>query len=248
MFREDFMLNPDSPLPLYFQLARELEETIDSGKLKKGSRLPTEGFLANVNGIGRPTVRQALEILQRKGLIIKRKGSGTFVSQVPKAVDLFSLAGTSAAFLKEGIKIGRSIITGLELMKPRDKDNPLEGIKVYHLKRLDTVGGNPILIEDIFMEATLFKGIEKYNLIDQSLSGIIENEFFLKPGGCRQSFGIKFCGEEEAGLLGLEAAEPVLSVKRELYFNQDKKSFYSELLCRTDRFVFYQDFEGVSHE
>jgi GntR family transcriptional regulator len=235
------MINPDSPIPLYFQLARDLEEMIDAGKLKKGTRIPSENDLSRYNGIGRPTVRQALDVLQRKGLIRKEKGSGTFVSGPAKAVNLFSLAGTSAAFLEKGIIIGRKIVKGLELSVPREEDNPLNGIRVYRLKRLSTVGGEPVLFEDIFMSERLFRGLEKYDLGGQPLSRIIEKEFFLKPAGGRQSFGVKLTGEEEASLLGLAAGEPVLSVKRELYFRQDKKCFYSELLCRTDRFVFYQD-------
>ncbi len=242
------MINPDSPLPLYFQLARDLQEMIDSGELKKGGRVPSETALSSSYGIGRPTVRQALDLLHRKGLIMKRKGSGTFVSEAPKAVNLFSLAGTSAAFMKEGIKVRRTTVRKLELIIPGDKTNPLHGIRVYHMSRLNIAEGFPVLLEDIFMDAGLFKGIEKFDLIKQPLSGVIENEFFLTPAGGRQSFGIKFCRAGEAKLLGLGTNEPALSVKRELYFKQNKKAFYSELLCRTDRFVFYQDLGGKIYE
>ena len=239
------MINHDSPLPLYFQLARDIREKIESGELKKGVRLPSEISLSDAHGTGRPTVRQALELLQRKGLVVKRKGSGTFVSDAPKAIDLFSLAGTSAAFMKEGLQVKRTLIKGLETVMP-DETNPLYGVKSFRMLRLSSVEGFPVLLEDIFMDALLFRGIEKFDLEERPLSNIIETEFYMKPSGGRQSFGIKFCEEYESRLLGLGMNDPVLSVKRELYFKQYRKAFYTELLCRTDRFVFYQDLGGLA--
>jgi GntR family transcriptional regulator len=235
------MVDHNSPLPLYFQLARDIQEMIDSGELERGERVPSEISLSESYRIGRPTVRQALDLLQRKGLVLKRKGSGTFVREVPKAVSLFSLAGTSAAFMREGIKVKRNLIRELELIVPEDISNPLKGLKVYHLSRLNTVEGSPVLLEEIFMNSDIFKGIEKFDLGKNSLSAVIENEFYMKPEGGRQSFGVKLCRPGEAILLGLGRNKPVLWVKRELYFRQNRKAFYSEILCRTDKFVFYQD-------
>ncbi|MGA2142140.1 MAG: GntR family transcriptional regulator [Brevinematales bacterium] len=240
-------MNHESPLPLYFQLARDIREMIESGELKKGARLPSEMALSDTHGIGRPTVRQALELLQRKGLVIKRKGSGTFVSESPKAIDLFSMAGTSAAFMKEGLQVKRTLVKVLEKVMP-DETNPLYGIKSFRLLRLSSVDGFPVILEEIFMDSLLFRGIEKFDLEKRPLSNIIETEFYMKPSGGRQSFGIKFCGEYESGLLGLGRNDPVLSVKRELYFKQYSNVFYTELLCRTDRFVFYQDLGDLAGE
>src|SRR5438046_1919076 len=84
------MLNPGSPLPLYQQLAELLSREIASGSLEPGARLPSELELARRHDIGRPTVRQATELLVQRGLAERRRGSGTFVRQAPRRVDLFS--------------------------------------------------------------------------------------------------------------------------------------------------------------
>ena len=68
------MLNTESPLPLYHQLAEILTAEIRSGEYPPGSRIPAEMGLAQTYGIGRPTVRQAVDLLVRKGLVKRRRG------------------------------------------------------------------------------------------------------------------------------------------------------------------------------
>ena len=81
-------LNSSSPLPLYHQLAELLQERIRSGEYPAGVRIPSEPELARTYGIGRPTVRQATDVLVRRQLVERRRGSGTFVVEPPEQVDL----------------------------------------------------------------------------------------------------------------------------------------------------------------
>ncbi len=239
------MLNPESPIPLYFQLAQELESRIESGDYKEGSRLPSENDLSGSYGIGRPTVRQALDLLSRKGFLVRRKGSGTYVEGPRRPVNLFSMAGTSSAFLKEGIDIERKICSGPCFRDVKQAGNPLKGKRAYCLSRLSLYEGEPVLLEDIYIDPDFFRGIEKYDPGSRPLSKIIEDEFFMKPSGGRQSFGADSCGGEKAVLLRIEKKSPVLTVKRELYFRGRSGVFYTEIFCRTDRFEFYQDLGEV---
>lgn len=66
-------------LTRYRRIARSLRDRITSGELPPGSRLPTERQLAADRGVSLPTIRQALEDLQREGLVERRHGIGTFV-------------------------------------------------------------------------------------------------------------------------------------------------------------------------
>src|ERR1041384_5542017 len=104
------MLNPASPLPLYQQLAELLGRDIQSGSLAEGARLPSEPELAGKHGIGRPTVRQATELLVQRGLIERRRGSGTFVKTAPRRVDLFSLGGTLQSFRAGGVDLETTLL------------------------------------------------------------------------------------------------------------------------------------------
>ena len=73
------MVDKKSPVPLYIQLRDTLREAVGAGEYPAGSQLPTEFELARRYGLGRATVRSALDLLLRDGVIEKRHGVGTFV-------------------------------------------------------------------------------------------------------------------------------------------------------------------------
>ena len=98
-------------IPLYHQLADWLMAGIlAAGEFAAGDRIPSEPQLARTFGIGRPTVRQATDLLIRRRRLERRRGSGTFVVEPPEQVDLFSLAGTMASFQRGGVDVRRALL------------------------------------------------------------------------------------------------------------------------------------------
>ncbi len=75
------------PLPRHARLAdrlyEQILEQIVSGKLEKGSRLPSEAELCRLFQVSRPIVREALSRLQADGLVRSRQGSGSYIEQQP---------------------------------------------------------------------------------------------------------------------------------------------------------------------
>jgi GntR family transcriptional regulator len=67
--------------PLYVEVMEELERLIKGRKLQPGEKLPSVESLTEILGVSRSTVREALANLETQGLIIRKQGSGTFVSQ-----------------------------------------------------------------------------------------------------------------------------------------------------------------------
>jgi GntR family transcriptional regulator len=87
-------IDRSTPVPLYFQLAQQIEAAIADGRLTPGMRLVTELRLAKQLGLSRPTVRQAMDYLVDKGLIVRQRGmAGTRVvsTGVRRPLDLSSL-------------------------------------------------------------------------------------------------------------------------------------------------------------
>ena len=62
---------------LYQKIANDLRESIYSGTLKEGERLPTEMDLAKQYDVSRITSKRALEELKQSGLAYSIRGSGT---------------------------------------------------------------------------------------------------------------------------------------------------------------------------
>src|SRR5215831_9839861 len=63
-------------------VAARIEELIASGRLKSGRRLPSERQLAELLGVSRGSIREAITELEVKGLVTRRPGSGTHI-QIP---------------------------------------------------------------------------------------------------------------------------------------------------------------------
>ena len=243
------MLNPQSPIPLYHQLADILLAGIRAGDYPPDTRIPSEHALAAAYGIGRPTVRQAIDLLVRKRILVRKRGSGTYVLTRQKEIDLFSLAGTTSAFHREGTSVITHILQGIRLETVEsDPENPFFGRSAYFLSRLTRVEAAPVLIEDIYLHAGIFAGIDAVNLEGRSLSQIVDERYFMRPVSGRQTFRIGYVEGGKAADLAVSSATPILLVKRFLNFPQAENAIYSELYCRTDQFVFSQTIGGMTDD
>lgn len=80
------------PKRLYEQIAEQIEAFILSKRLEPGTRLPPERELAEMLGVSRPSVREALIALETAGHIEVRTGDGTFVRGQNGVRPIFSLA------------------------------------------------------------------------------------------------------------------------------------------------------------
>ncbi len=75
-------LRPIKPAKISDAIVNQLKELILNGSLKPGDRLPSERELVQQLSVSRPSVREALLILEAKGMVKCRQGGGTFVSDV----------------------------------------------------------------------------------------------------------------------------------------------------------------------
>ncbi|UCD91209.1 MAG: GntR family transcriptional regulator [Desulfobacterales bacterium] len=243
------MLNTKSPIPLYHQLADILLVKIRSGAYPPGSKIPSEHRLSAQYHIGRPTARQATDVLVRKGILVRKRGSGTFVREENEEVDLFSLAGTISSFHKKGILVKTQLLQKVRLkIIKNDPENPFANKTAYFFSRISRVESEPVLIEDIYLHDVLFAGIDRIHLAGRSLSQVVDEHYFLRPYAGKQNFRIGYLAGKRARALGVAEVTPILTVKRFLHFEPAKNAIYSELYCRTDRFVFSQTLGGMTDE
>lgn len=76
-----YRVDRDSPVPVYYQIAFALRERIAHGEWRRGNQIPSEPELAQAFGVSRMTIRQALVHLEQDDVIVRRRGSGTFVNR-----------------------------------------------------------------------------------------------------------------------------------------------------------------------
>lgn len=239
------MLNPNSPLPLYHQLAEILMDRIRHQVYPPGARIPSEHELAAQYRIGRPTVRQATDLLIQRGILERRRGSGSYVIEPKPQIGLFSLAGTLSAFREKGFAVTATILAPLVLeTAPADPDNPFAGRRAFQLTRVSRVAEAPVLLESFFLDPVLFAGIEDLDLEGHSLSELVAQRFFLTPVGGHQSFRVAQPEAAVARALDVTPRTRLLLVKRAIDFAKAPAAVFAVMWCRTDRFAFSQDLPG----
>jgi len=158
-------LDRSSPIPLYLQLATRLEEQIRCGEIGVGSRLPPEITLAQEAGLNRNTVRQAIALLVRKGLVEKQKGVGSFVrrgdalypvhdlGRMTSFVDDFDVAGIEVEDVvlsrrQEPANHALAELLGLEA-----------GSAVVRIERLRLANQTPFVLEQEYFPYDQFHGL-----------------------------------------------------------------------------------------
>lgn len=243
------MLNIKSPIPLYRQLSDIILEGIRNRKYLPGSRIPSELSLAKQYGVGRPTVRQATDFLERKQILTRKRGSGTYVHEKKQEVDLLSIAGTISSFQKKGVNVFTKISKpiGLILVK-KNFENPFYNKEAYYFSRISYADEIPALLEDIYLDPDVFKDIDRIDLTNRSLSQIVEEKYYLRPSGAKQNFKIAYLAKKNSRLLCISPEVPVLAVNRFIHFSDMENAIYSDIFCRTERFVFSQTLKGFDNE
>ena len=234
----DLVLDRTSPVPLYYQLSQQLEQAIASGALQPGDRIDTEVELSRRYGLSRPTVRQAIQELVSKGLLVRRRGVGTQVvhSQVRRQVQLTSLYDDLASSNHRP----RTKVLHLGHV-PADAAvaaalNVEAGSSVLALERLRLDGDQPLAI----MRNWLPDGLIGPTDADLEGTGLYE---LLRRSGVHlrvadQRIGAAAATSAQARLLGLTSGAPLLTMQRTAFDVSGRAVEYATHVYRADAHSF----------
>ncbi|MEU0194781.1 GntR family transcriptional regulator [Streptomyces afghaniensis] len=234
----DFALDRGSPVPLYYQLAQQLEAAIEHGILAPGNLLGNEVDLSVRLGLSRPTVRQAIQSLVDKGLLVRRRGVGTQVvhSQVKRPLELSSLyddleeAGqgpTTQVVRHEVVPASCDVAAALGVA---------EGSEVTVLDRLRCTHGQPVALLCNYLPASLL------DLDDARLESTGLYRMMRSAGitlhSARQRVSARAAGAEEAARLDEEEGAALLTMQRTAYDDTGRPVEYGTHIYRASRYTF----------
>jgi len=228
-----------SNIPYYIQLEEILKERIRRGELKPGDQLPGEFELCEQYGISRTVVRQALHEIELEGLIQKKKGKGTFVAE-PKINE--NLVQKLTGFYQDMSSRGQTPKTQVlrfEVIPASTKIANLlhlsPGTLVHCIERLRSVSDAPIVLVTTYIPYHLCPTLNQYDLTNQSLYGILENEFGLQISHGRRSIEAVSANEREAQLLEVSQGSPLILLDSVTYLADDTPMEYYHAVHRGDR-------------
>lgn len=233
-----FSLDRQSPVPLYYQLSQELERAIREGDVKPGEHIETEVELAKRLGLSRPTVRQAIQDLVNKGLLVRRRGVGTQVvhSQMRRSVELTSLYDD----LSEAQHAPATTVLSLQV-KPADARLAAslrvdEGERVLHIRRLRFMDGEPLAIMRNWIPAALLT-TSKEELEETGLYEVMRRQG-LNVRVANQRIGAAVASAADARLLEVKAGSPLLIMERTAFDDAGRVVETSAHKYRADSYSF----------
>ncbi|WP_432117680.1 GntR family transcriptional regulator [Streptomyces sp. bgisy032] len=234
----DFALDRASPVPLYYQLARQLEAAIEHGVLTPGDLLGNEVDLSVRLGLSRPTVRQAIQSLVDKGLLVRRRGVGTQVvhSQVRRPLELSSLYDDLEA---AGQGPTTQVVRNEVVAAPCDVAAALgvpEGGEVTVLERLRRTHGQPVALLCNYLPATLLD-LDSARLESTGLYRMLRGAG-LTLHSARQTVGARAATAQEAARLDEAAGAALLTMQRTAYDDTGRAVEYGRHLYRASRYTF----------
>jgi GntR family transcriptional regulator len=142
-------------LPLYIQISELLTREIAAGLYAEGDRLPPESELATTLDVAVGTLRKALAELEARGLLERRQGSGTYVKSGSLIGDPSS-SGVYGFFKLELLRGGglptASVIDLAKIATPESFQASFSKL-CYRVRRLRSLGGLPVAIEEIYFDA-----------------------------------------------------------------------------------------------
>jgi GntR family transcriptional regulator len=229
-------LNPRGSLPLYQQLQRALKVAIDQHILSPDDALPAERDLAQDFNVSRITVRKALDGLVGDGLLVRRQGSGNFVSaRVEKNFAMLT------SFSEDMRARGRSPRTAW-LKRSSGTVTPEEalalrlspGTPVYRFHRLRFADEAPMAIEYATIVAAALPSLEE---VDQSLYEALEKSGH-RPVRALQRLRAVLLTADQAELLKAQAGDAGLLVERLGSLRDGRAIEFSQSYYRGDIYDF----------
>ncbi|SPE64176.1 HTH-type transcriptional repressor YvoA [Streptomyces netropsis] len=233
-----FTLDRGSPVPLYFQLSQQLEAAIEQGGLAPGSLLGNEIELAARLGLSRPTVRQAIQSLVDKGLLVRRRGVGTQVvhSQVKRPLELSSLYDDlEAAGQKPATRVLRNTVEPATA-RVAAALGVAEGADVVYIERLRLAHGEPMAhlrnhlpVGLLDLGGDALEGTGLYRLM-RSASITLHS--------ARQTVGARAATAEEGERLAEPTGAPLLTMERTTFDDTGRAVEFGSHLYRASRYAF----------
>ncbi|MBP1763670.1 MAG: yvoA [Firmicutes bacterium] len=223
-------------LPVYYRLAQDIKRQVESGELKDGDMLPTEGQLGETYGISRMTVRQGLGLLAEAGLIETVKGKGTFVRRprlnqlVINLNDPLAAQGKSNRYKVLDVKVLRN---EPELARQLGLD---EDAKIICLRRMLYINGQPAAVEEKHLAYLRGKPLLESQLEGDDFAELVAKHHDSVPVRNDMEIAVGVLSEEHARLLEEEPQQPALVIRQSIYAKDGKLLGTSRLVCHKDRY------------
>lgn len=229
-------LSMDSDIPLYTQLVGIIKQNISSGELGVGDLLPSEAELCRTMGISRNTVRQAIGELEEEGLVVRKRGKGTFVADPNN-----SRRGVRYSFTTEVSSLGKtpsSTLVDFGVVIPTravcQRMDLQERTPVYCFTRVRNVDGEPLILETSYYPQYIYPNLTREMVQTHSFYSLLYH-VGITPFSAEDSYESVILDAPRASLLGVEPGSCAFYHQRRTRTEDGRIYEYTRSYIRGDR-------------
>lgn len=204
------------------RLRDELLEEITSSQLPPGTKLPTEGELAERFNVSRATVRDAVRALVEAGYVTRRRGSGSYVSErrrMPHGLD--STLSYLAMIESAGARAGMHVLSAAFEVCTEDESalHLTTGESVLAVERVRTADDRPVIYSRDRIPARLLRADLELHELDPSLFGLLKSSGHAADHATATLRAVA-SSAHEARVLGVRKGHPLLYIE-EIDYDRD---------------------------
>lgn len=227
-------------VPLYLQISAVLKEKIIKKEYEYGDYIPSEAELQKIYDVSRITARQAIQELEKDGMVQRARGKGTMVIYQKQIEEyLTSIRSFTNEMLERNMQPGtKSAHISIEKTDQHLAEifHVEEGVPIYRLERIRTGDGIPIVVFHTYLSMRLNLPLED-DLYMGSLYEILE-EKGCEPVHVTEKFDCMIPNEHICESLNIEKLQPVLRRIRLAYDMNGEIVEYTIGYYRGDRYSY----------
>ncbi len=225
----------DTPMPRYFQLADLFRQRIARGDWPKKHRLPTLEALSAEFSVARVTVRQAIDVLAREGLVSPQQGRGTFVSGVPRKERFISVVTTLDELVRNYEDTQPTIVNMEEGVNPPplSAEEGTPAALYTYMRRVHVRDGRSYCVIGLYLDERIFRQApEKFRT--KAVIPILSSMLDVQIKAAHQVLTIGTADMEVAQMLEIPVGAPVAEVRRIFKDRQGVVIYLANVIYRGD--------------
>lgn len=235
-------IDHSSPIPLHLQVEAMLRKLIEEKEYQDGAFLPDEVSLAKKLGIARNTLRQAINKLVFEGLLTRKKGVGTRVSEKTFETSLDSWHSFTQEMSNKGVALKMYSLES-EFVEVSERIRNFLMVepkaKVLKVSRLRGYADAPfVFFESYFNPRIGLTGNEDFS---RPLYEILERDFSIVPSLSKERISARLASPQEAALLGVNTKTPVMVRERFVYDSGMRPVEYNIGIYNAEKFIYSID-------
>lgn len=226
-----------------YALAELLRERVRSGHYSADGRLPDEFVLIKELGVSRTRLRAAMEILKREGIVLRRRGHGTFAARPRLRYSPRRSVGFAAALAMHDLAASHEVLSAsTRAMDPLSADEfkVQPGTPLHVIERLSHLADEPILFSAYVVRGDLAPAMLRPEYANRGA----DMRDWLSACSVMPPAAVDICVEavvadaHVAGHLRCAEGMPALRVNRRFYTADDELLAYGSATMRGDRFTY----------